>query len=106
MVIDGLVNKPDNKVTIEEVIAILGRFKFREDFYIGEGYSRKSCKNGLLTSELFYNSINFNIKDTKESLEVFTTRVDTICGVSFLAVSPNHNILDKIKCQIQGAEGM
>ena len=41
--------------------------------------------------------IKFNIKDTKESLEVFTTRVDTICGVSFLAVSPNHNILDKIK---------
>ena len=41
--------------------------------------------------------IKFNIKDTKESLEVFTTRVDTIFGVSFLAVSPNHNILDKIK---------
>ena len=41
--------------------------------------------------------IKFNIKDIKESLEVFTTRVDTICGVSFLAVSPNHDILDKIK---------
>ena len=41
--------------------------------------------------------IKFNIKDTKESLEVFTTRVDTIFGVSFLAISPNHNILDKIK---------
>ena len=27
--------------------------------------------------------IKFNIKDTEESLEVFTTRVDTLCGVSF-----------------------
>lgn len=62
----GLVNKPDKKVTVEEVIAILGRFKQRTDFYIGEGYSRKSCKNGLLTSELFYESINklkFNTKN-------------------------------------------
>ena len=79
----GLVNKPDNKVTIEEVIAILGRFKFREDFYIGEGYSRKSCKNGLLTSELFYNSINqlkFNTNNwpkTKDGILYGTEGLDS-----------------------------
>ena len=44
--------------------------------------------------------IKFNIKDTQESLEVFTTRVDTLCGVSFLAVSPSHNILDKIESDV------
>ena len=44
--------------------------------------------------------IKFNIKDTEESLEVFTTRVDTLCGVSFLAVSPSHNILDKIESDV------
>ena len=35
--------------------------------------------------------IKFNIKGTKNYLEVFTTRPDTICGISFLALSPNHN---------------
>ena len=34
----------------------------------------------------------FKLKDTKESVEVYTTRPDTIMGVSFLALSTNHTL--------------
>ena len=34
--------------------------------------------------------INSRSEDQTTSLEVYTTRPDTICGVSFLALSPNH----------------
>ncbi len=41
--------------------------------------------------------IKFQIKNSKYNLEVYTTRVDTIFGVSFLAISPNHKILKDIE---------
>lgn len=34
----------------------------------------------------------FKLKDTEESVEVYTTRPDTIMGVSFLALSTNHTL--------------
>ena len=34
--------------------------------------------------------INFELKDTKETLKVFTTRPDTIFGASFIALSVDH----------------
>ena len=37
--------------------------------------------------------IKFKIRGSNDSLEVYTTRPDTICGVSFLALSPNHPFL-------------
>ena len=41
--------------------------------------------------------IKFKIKNTNEDLEVYTTRSDTIYGVSFIAVSPDHSLMDRIK---------
>jgi len=42
--------------------------------------------------------ITFKLKDSSDSLKVYTTRVDTIFGVSFLAISPSHKLLNNIKC--------
>ncbi len=38
--------------------------------------------------------IKFKIKGTSNYLEVYTTRPDTICGVAFLALSPNHQFFN------------
>ena len=38
--------------------------------------------------------VKFSIKDTNDYIEVYTTRVDTICGVSFLSIASNHKIIN------------
>ncbi len=45
-------------------------------------------------------SINFKLKDTDDYLEVFTTRADTLYGVTFMVVSPEHPYLEKYKERI------
>ncbi|MEA2031712.1 MAG: leucine--tRNA ligase, partial [candidate division Zixibacteria bacterium] len=40
--------------------------------------------------------IDFTIEDTGERLPIFTTRPDTIFGVTFMAISPESNILDSL----------
>lgn len=34
--------------------------------------------------------VNFTIKDNENSIEIFTSRVDTIFGVTFITISPEH----------------
>ena len=44
--------------------------------------------------------IKFNIKDNEEIyIKVFTTRIDTLFGVTYVAVSPNHEVTNIIKNQ-------
>ena len=38
--------------------------------------------------------IYFDVENKKQKIDVFTTRVDTIFGVTFLAISPNHSFID------------
>lgn len=38
-------------------------------------------------------SIYFNIKDSQEQIEVFTTRPDTVFGVSFVTLAPEHDLV-------------
>lgn len=46
-------------------------------------------------------SIKFKIKDIEEELKVFTTRCDTLFGVTFMVISPEHSLIDKYKKQIK-----
>ena len=46
-------------------------------------------------------SVNFKIKDTNDYLEVFTTRCDTLFGVTFMVISPEHKIIEKYKDNIK-----
>ena len=46
-------------------------------------------------------SVNFKIKDTNDYLEVFTTRCDTLFGVTFMVISPEHKIIEKYKDKIK-----
>lgn len=41
-------------------------------------------------------SVIFKIKNRDEEIEVFTTRPDTIFGVSFMTLAPEHDLVDKL----------
>ncbi|MCH5199088.1 MAG: leucine--tRNA ligase, partial [Oscillospiraceae bacterium] len=44
--------------------------------------------------------VNFSVKDTDEKLRVYTTRPDTLFGVTFMVMAPEHPLLDKYKEKI------
>ena len=45
-------------------------------------------------------SVFFNIKDCEEKIEVFTTRPDTLFGATYMVLSPEHNLVEKLKDKI------
>lgn len=45
--------------------------------------------------------VNFAIDGTNEKLEVYTTRPDTIFGASFMAIAPEHPLVDVITTEEQ-----
>jgi len=45
--------------------------------------------------------VNFQLKDTKDVITVFTTRCDTLFGATFMVMSPEHPYLEKYKDKIK-----
>ncbi len=43
--------------------------------------------------------VNFEVKNAEEKITVFTTRPDTIFGVSFMVLAPEHPLVDQITSQ-------
>lgn len=41
-------------------------------------------------------SVSFNVEDSNDQIEVFTTRPDTIYGATFLVLSPEHQLVNQI----------
>ncbi len=48
--------------------------------------------------------VSFDIDNHNDTVEVFTTRPDTIYGVSFMTLAPEHNLVAKITTNTQKAE--
>lgn len=46
----------------------------------------------------------FKIKDSNENLKVYTTRPDTLYGVTFMVVAPEHPIIEKFSDEIKNIE--
>ncbi len=44
--------------------------------------------------------VNFAVKDTDEMLRIYTTRPDTLFGVTFMVMAPEHPLIDKYKEKI------
>ena len=45
--------------------------------------------------------VNFAIEGVPEKLEIYTTRCDTLFGVTFMVMAPEHPLLDKYKDRIE-----
>lgn len=45
--------------------------------------------------------VDFKIADTEEKLEIYTTRCDTLFGVTFMVLAPEHPVLDSYKDRIR-----
>ena len=48
--------------------------------------------------------VDFKVKDTAETLRIYTTRCDTLFGVSFMVMAPEHPLIDKYKDRIANME--
>ena len=46
-------------------------------------------------------SVTFNVQDHEDTIEVFTTRPDTIFGVTFMTLAPEHELVSKITTPAQ-----
>ncbi len=44
--------------------------------------------------------VDFSLKDKQEKLRIYTTRPDTLFGVTYMVVSPEHPMIDKYKEEI------
>jgi leucyl-tRNA synthetase len=55
---------------------------------------KESQRNWIGRSEGAY--VDFKIKDSNHSIKVFTTRPDTIFGVTFMVLAPEHELVDII----------
>ena len=44
--------------------------------------------------------VNFKINETDDDLTIYTTRADTIFGVTYMAIAPEHPLLEKLKDRI------
>ena len=44
--------------------------------------------------------VNFSIADTDEKLRIYTTRPDTLFGVTFMVIAPEHPMIDKLADRI------
>lgn len=44
--------------------------------------------------------VDFRVKDKEETLRIYTTRPDTLFGVTYMVLSPEHPMIDKYKSEI------
>ena len=44
--------------------------------------------------------VDFKVKDKEDKLKIYTTRCDTLFGVTYMVVSPEHPIIDKYKDEL------
>lgn len=67
------------------------RVKLEQENWIGRSYGAEIC---------------FKVMETNDDLVVYTTRPDTIFGVTYMAIAPEHPILEKLKNKILNYENI
>ncbi len=69
-----------------ETVDYLPRIKTQQQNWIGKSVGAE---------------VDFAITDSKEKINVFTTRPDTLFGATYTVLSPEHELLQKLKPQIE-----
>ncbi|MCX6741053.1 MAG: leucine--tRNA ligase, partial [Candidatus Parcubacteria bacterium] len=72
-----------------EAVNYLDKIKVQQINWIGKSYGT---------------NIHLPVVGTKETVKVFTTRVDTIFGVTAIILAPEHEIIKKLESRIQNLE--
>ena len=67
------------------------RVKLEQENWIGRSYGAQ---------------IKFKVEGTQEELEVYTTRPDTIFGVTYMAIAPEHPLIEKLKDKITNYDSL
>lgn len=70
-------------------VNFLPRIRTEQENWIGRSYGAE---------------VDFKLKDTSDFLRVFTTRPDTLYGVTFMVIAPEHPYLEKYASQIENLE--
>ena len=68
-----------------EEVDFPARVKLEQENWIGRSYGAE---------------INFKINETDDDITIYTTRPDTIFGVTYMAIAPENPLLDKLKEKI------
>lgn len=50
--------------------------------------------------------VNFPLKDAENTLRVYTTRPDTLFGVTFMVIAPEHPIIEKYRSMIRNMDAL
>ncbi len=50
--------------------------------------------------------VNFPLKDAEDTLRVYTTRPDTLFGVTFMVIAPEHPIIEKYRSMIRNMDAL
>jgi leucyl-tRNA synthetase len=50
--------------------------------------------------------VNFSINEAPEELRIYTTRPDTLFGVTFMVIAPEHPLIDKYASQIKNMDAI
>ena len=50
--------------------------------------------------------VNFSLKECEEKLRIYTTRCDTLFGVTFMVIAPEHPIIEKYRDQIANIDAL
>lgn len=50
--------------------------------------------------------VEFQLKDLDEKLEIYTTRCDTLFGVTFMVIAPEHPLIDKFSSKIKNMDAV
>ncbi|MFA6973785.1 MAG: class I tRNA ligase family protein [Parcubacteria group bacterium] len=104
-VIDGRCDRCGTEVEQKEVPGWFFRITdFAEELIDGldkvdwPEYTKKNQKNWIGKSEGA--EFEFKVKDSQENVKVFTTRLDTVFGVTYVVVAPEHPLVAQLVSQI------